>query len=344
HSPDAAVRQGGGEMAAVAPDRPHLGAHQQLDPGLAHRLGEMLAHVLVEAAQDLFAAIDDRHLHPEALQQAGELERDEAAALDQHLVGKCLEVEDLVAGDRELRPFDRRPVRDAAGGHEDVPRLDALAGGEQPDPVGALDDRARIERLDARRDEVAAIDLLEPGDLAILRLAQPVPVEGGRADVPAESARVLEEIGEPAREHQQLLGHAAADHAGTAVAELLGHDHPGAVARRDPGRAHAARAAADHEEIHLPVHCAFLPAAGPEAGARPSANSSSIQSDTRTPAAGPRKAAPIRPIDTLETVTGRLASAPRPKRRPKGVTNATCSTRRSRALAAIGSGPSTKSG
>src|SRR5690606_42024602 len=114
--------------------------------------------------------------------------------------------------------------------------LDGLAGGEQPDPAGTLEHRARVDRRDARRDQVAPVDLLEPGDLAVLRLAQAVPVEAGRADVPAEAARVLEEIGEPAREHEQLLGDAAADDAGAAVAEFLGHHHPGAMARGDPGR------------------------------------------------------------------------------------------------------------
>ena len=43
----------------------------------------MVAHVVVEAAQDLLAAIDQRHLGAEAVEDAGELDRDVAAALDQ---------------------------------------------------------------------------------------------------------------------------------------------------------------------------------------------------------------------------------------------------------------------
>src|SRR5690606_37886121 len=129
-----------------------------------------------------------------------------------------------------------------------VLRLDHLAGGEQPDPIRAVEDRARVDRLDARRDQVAPVDLLEPGDLAVLRLAQPVPVESGRADVPAEAACLVEGVMEAAREHEQLLGNAAADDAGAAVAELLGQHHPGPMAGGDAGSANAARSAADHEE------------------------------------------------------------------------------------------------
>src|SRR5690606_8083624 len=140
--------------------------------------------------------------------------------------------------------------------------------------------------------------------------------------------RFLEEVGEAARDDQQLLGYATADNAGAAVAELLGDHHPGAMARGDAGRAHTTRAATDHEEIHLPVHRAFLPAAvaGPEAPFAAKSPRSST-SDTSMPATRPQKAAPMPPIATPETVTSRLASAPKLKRPPKDVTKDACSTR-----------------
>ena len=52
-------------------------------PRLLHLGREMLAHVVVEAAQDLLAAIDQRHLGAETVEDVGELDRDVAAALDQ---------------------------------------------------------------------------------------------------------------------------------------------------------------------------------------------------------------------------------------------------------------------
>ena len=46
-------------------------------------IAHMRAHVIVEAAQDVFAAIDQRHLRAEAGKDPGELHRDIAAALDE---------------------------------------------------------------------------------------------------------------------------------------------------------------------------------------------------------------------------------------------------------------------
>src|SRR3546814_13380480 len=50
---------------------------------------------------------------------------------------------------------------------------------------------------------------------------------------------------------QQLLRHAAADHAGAAVTVFLGHRDARAMARGDPAGAHAARSATDHEEVEV---------------------------------------------------------------------------------------------
>ena len=54
-----------------------------LDAAPLHFGAQMLAHVVVEAAQDVVAAIDQRHLGAEPVEDAGELDRDVAAALDQ---------------------------------------------------------------------------------------------------------------------------------------------------------------------------------------------------------------------------------------------------------------------
>ena len=61
------------------------------------------------------------------------------------------------------------------------------------------------------------------------------------------ASRVLEILAELAGINEQLLGDAAADHAGAAHAVFLGDRHAGAGQRRHAAGAHAARAAADHK-------------------------------------------------------------------------------------------------
>ena len=66
----------------------------------------MLAHVVVEAAQDVLAAIDQRHLGAEPVEDAGELDRDIAAALDENALRQLLQMERLVRGDDVLEARD----------------------------------------------------------------------------------------------------------------------------------------------------------------------------------------------------------------------------------------------
>ena len=62
------------------------------DPDAAplHLRAQMLAHVVVEAAQNIVAAIDQRHLGAEPMENAGELDRDIAAALDENALRQLL--------------------------------------------------------------------------------------------------------------------------------------------------------------------------------------------------------------------------------------------------------------
>src|SRR5262249_43104033 len=54
-----------------------------LDAALLHLGAQMRAQIIIEAAQDIVAAINQRHLGSQALENAGELDRDIASALDQ---------------------------------------------------------------------------------------------------------------------------------------------------------------------------------------------------------------------------------------------------------------------
>ena len=101
---------------------------QDADAALGVGLGERIAQVLVEAAQDLLAAVDERHLRAEAGEDAGELHRDIAAAVDCDARGQPLEVESLIRSDDVLEPRDRVAERRlAARRDQDLARTETCA-------------------------------------------------------------------------------------------------------------------------------------------------------------------------------------------------------------------------
>ena len=67
---------------AGALDLRDIGLGADLDALLLHLGGEMVADIVIEAAQDLLAAIDQNRLDAEAREDAGELDGDIAAADD----------------------------------------------------------------------------------------------------------------------------------------------------------------------------------------------------------------------------------------------------------------------
>src|SRR5258707_15625819 len=71
---------------------------------------------------------------------------------------------------------------------------------------------------------------------------------------PAISGSILELVGELRAVDQQLLGHAAPDHAGPADAKILANTDARAVARRDARGANAARAGANHKQVVVISH------------------------------------------------------------------------------------------
>ena len=92
----------------------------------------MAAHVVVEAAQDVLAAIDHGHLGAEPVEDGGELDRDVAAALDQDALRQFLEVKRLVRRDDVLAALDvLAERRRAAGRDQDVLGAHGLAGRER---------------------------------------------------------------------------------------------------------------------------------------------------------------------------------------------------------------------
>ena len=227
---------------------------------MGHRFGKARAHVLVEAAQDIVGAEDLRHLRAQTRENAGEFDRDIAAADDHQPLWKLLEVENLVRRNRQFDAGDRRVQgRRAASRDEDHARRHALAG-RQPHGVRALEGRPGGDHLDAGLFQVCGIDAREPRDFAFLGRDQGRPVETRARDAPAEARRILEILGEPARVDVKLLRHAPTDDAGAADTEFLGYGDLRAVAGRNARGADAAGTRADDEEIVVEVaHGSVLP-------------------------------------------------------------------------------------
>ena len=122
------------------------------------------------------------------------------------------------------------------------------------DQFGAL-----FDQLDARLVEVGAIDRGETRYLAFLGRHQRRPIEARRTDAPAEPLGVGKIVGEATGVDQQLLGHAAANDAGSADAELLRDDRLRAVLGRDSRRPDPARPGADDKKVDVERHGANLP-------------------------------------------------------------------------------------
>ena len=134
-----------------------------------------------------------------------------------------------------------------------MPGADAPAVGEQMHRVGIFKHCPALDDCHAGLLLGLGIEPLEAGDFLFLGAHQRRPIKSRFRHGPAETGRILESIMKAGGHDQELLGHAAADHAGAAKAELFRQHHPGAMPRRNPGSANAAGAAPDHEEINVEV-------------------------------------------------------------------------------------------
>ena len=211
----------------------------------------MGANVFVETAQHVVAAIDQRHVGTKTGKDAGEFQRDIAAALDQDAPRQRLQMEYFVGRNYVFDAGDGvAVVRRAAGGDQHVFRSHRLAGTE-PKRMGVLEHRAGLDNARAGFFHIGHIGRLKPGDLPVLVGDQGQPVEGRGRYGPAEARRILDLVMDMGRIDQQLFRHAPADHAGAAHPVLLGDHDPCAVVGCDPGRSNAARPSADNEQIGI---------------------------------------------------------------------------------------------
>ena len=226
-----------------------VGIAHHVDAALEQLLGQVVAQLFVEAAQDLGAAVEQRGVDAEPAEDAGKLHGDVAAADDDDGLRQLLQMERLVGGDGMAGARHLGHGRSPAGGDQDDARGDLAVAGLQVERVRVGQLRARLQQRDAGPLQALLVEPLEARDLGVLAGDQARPVEARRRDAPAEAGRVLELVAEAAGVDQQLLGHAAADHAGAAEAILLRDRHLGAVPGGDARRPHPARPAADDEEV-----------------------------------------------------------------------------------------------
>ena len=120
------------EQAVPAPrQRSDIGIEPHGHAFPRHFDRQPLAQFVVEAAQQLRTAIDQRRLHAQAVEDRGELDRDIAAAHHDHRLGQAFKVERLVRSDRKVAARDVGHLGPGAGGDQDVLRA--------PDPAGRLD-------------------------------------------------------------------------------------------------------------------------------------------------------------------------------------------------------------
>ena len=208
------------------------------------------AQVHVEAGEDLAAAIDQRGLDTQAVEDVGELDGDIAAAGDGDRLRQFGKVESLVGGDRVLVAGQGGMRRwAAAGGDEDRGGADLLAGRFDPHRVLSGQRGAALDDLGPGIVEALAVETLEARDLAILVGDELRPVERGIVHSPAISGRILKMLGKLRGVDVELLRHAAADDAGAAEPEFLGDRHALAEAGGKPPRPHAAGTAADDKQV-----------------------------------------------------------------------------------------------
>src|SRR6185503_5234464 len=189
---------------------------------LAHRILKRIAQVFVEAAQDLGAAIDQRHLAAEAVEDVREFERDVAAADDGDALGQRLQMERVIGRDAVLDTFGFGLARGiAAGGDEDGSGGDVLVGAHQVDRVSVLDDRTIVDDHAAGAFHRAAVVAVQALELFVLVGDQGGPVERRVVDRPAVTDGVLELFRKGGGVDEELLRNAAAMNAGAAEAGLL---------------------------------------------------------------------------------------------------------------------------
>ena len=217
------------------------------DALLAHLVGHEARHVGVEAAQQLGAAHQLRHLGAQAVKDGRHFAGDVAAAHHHQVFREQRQIEHLVRADRQLAARHLGPQRVAAGGHQHVARLEALA--VHLDVVCAGQPCTAAQNRHARIEQQAFVDAVQARYFSAAVGLQQRPVELRLSHLPAVAARFFKGLGVVRRVAVELLRNATQVHAGAAQRSHLGDRHAHTALGRHASRTNAAAAGADHEKV-----------------------------------------------------------------------------------------------
>ncbi len=181
----------------------------------------------------------------------GELDCDVAPPDDRDAPRQLGQVEGVVRADRVLDAGDVGQVGACAGRDHQV--LGRIARVADPHLVCRPEDASPLDVADAGIREQPVVDALQPRQLVRLGGDEPRPVEARVRYRPAVARGVLEVIAEVGGVDVELLGNAAAVHAGAADRPLLADRHARPVGGRETAPGQASGAGADHEQIEV-VH------------------------------------------------------------------------------------------
>lgn len=184
------------------------------------------------------------------MEDIGEFDSDITAAGNQDRFRQFFQIEGFVGGDRQFMTGQRLVLvrRTANGNHDTLCRV-CLTGFRELHGMGIDQFRTAVEDVGLGVLQPLAIEAFEPGDFLVLRRDQLFPVEATFADAPAETFGILEIFRELRGINEQLLRHAAANDAGTAITVFFSYSHALAERGRHAAAAHAAGTTTDNEEI-----------------------------------------------------------------------------------------------
>ncbi len=245
----AAVAAVAGQAFARAYQLRRPEARLQGDAAFAHGRRQATTQIMVEAAQRQLAAVGHAHLAAEAAEDAGELRRDIAGTEDQQSPRQPRQFQHLRRVDGQIDAGNAGTRGRAAGGDEDAAGAQALAADAhcvrvlQLGPAGAGAHPGLVQQ--------ALIARLEPAGLGVLRRGQTGEVEHRLAQLPAIGRGIGKGLRELRAVHEDLLRHAAAQHAGAAEPVGFADRDPGALGRRVAAGRHAAGAGADGDQVEI---------------------------------------------------------------------------------------------
>src|SRR5690606_28583583 len=223
-----AIGQRGLERAiGLLVDAADVAVEPQVQALLLHLVAQVHAQAFIEAAQEEVAAIQQRGIGPQAMEDGGEFDGDVATTHHQDTLGQLLQVEGLVGTDGMFDARDVRQLRPAARGDQDMAR--AVAAPIHLDTRAAQQACMAFQQRHPAVDQQFSVDPIEALDLAILVLDQRGPVELRLATAPAVTLGLANLFLEMRSIDQQLLRHAPAVDAGAAQVTTLGNCHSRSV-------------------------------------------------------------------------------------------------------------------